>query len=79
MQTKNIVIFGDSYSTFEGYIPSGYYPYYTPTQPHIPDVQCVENTWWHMLVKELGANIVRNDSWSGSTVCNTAYEGVDCS
>ena len=79
MQTQNIVIFGDSYSTFEGYIPEGYCPYYTPTQPHIPDVQCVENTWWHMLAVELGANIVHNNSWSGSTVCNTAYEGVDCS
>ncbi|MBE6584849.1 MAG: hypothetical protein E7649_07775 [Ruminococcaceae bacterium] len=79
MKMKNVVIFGDSYSTFEGHIPKEYRPYYTPTRPDIPEVRRVEDTWWHMLITEQGANIVRNDSWSGSTVCNTAYYGEDCS
>ena len=79
MQIKNFVIFGDSYSTFEGHIPKEYWPYYTPTRPDIPEVRRVEDTWWHMLATEMGASIVRNDSWSGSTLCNTAYEGQDCS
>jgi len=26
---KNILIFGDSYSTYEGYIPEGYPTYYS--------------------------------------------------
>ena len=79
MKMKNVVIFGDSYSTFEGHIPKEYWPYYTPTRPDIPEVRRVEDTWWHMLITEQGANIVRNDSWSGSTLCNTAYYGEDCS
>ena len=31
MKLGNTVIFGDSYSTFLGYIPEGYAVYYTPT------------------------------------------------
>lgn len=78
MKLGNTVIFGDSYSTFLGYIPQGYSVYYTPTR-EIPDVNRVEDTWWHMLTTELEGNIVRNDSWSGSTICYTGYNGVDCS
>ena len=78
MKLGNTVIFGDSYSTFLGYIPEGYAVYYTPTR-EIPDVNRVEDTWWHMLTTELEGNIVRNDSWSGSTVGFTGYNGVDCS
>lgn len=71
---KNIMIFGDSYSTFHGYIPEHYAAFYwqDPT-PH--GVCKVEQTWWHQLVTETGANIVVNDSWSGSTVGYTGYEG----
>ena len=78
MKLGNTVIFGDSYSTFLGYIPEGYAVYYTPTRES-PDVNRVEDTWWHMLTTELEGNIVRNDSWSGSTVGFTGYNGVDCS
>ncbi len=73
MQQKNMMIFGDSYSTYNGYIPEGYAIYY----PHL-DVDDVEQTWWKQLSHALGAQVVLNDSWSGSTVCNTGYEG-DCS
>jgi len=78
MKLGNTVIFGDSYSTFSGYIPEGYAVYYTKTR-EIPDVNRVEETWWHMLAAELEGSIVRNDSWSGSTICYTGYNGVDCS
>ena len=78
MKLGNTIIFGDSYSTFNRYIPEGYAVYYTPTR-EIPDVRRVEDTWWHMLITELDGNIVRNDSWSGSTVCFTGYNGTDCS
>lgn len=79
MKIKNMIIFGDSYSTFEGHIPDEYSHYYSPTRPDIPEVRRVEDTWWHMLATLEGANIVRNDSWSGSTICNTGYCGEDCS
>ena len=75
---KNALIFGDSYSTFEGQIPDGYETYYAP-QFGGCDLTRVEETWWYPLMEEFRFNLVRNDSWSGSTVCYTAYEGVDCS
>ena len=77
---KNIVIFGDSYSTFKGFIPEGYSSWYSETvQPERTDVCRVEETWWHSLREELDLNIVRNDSWSGSTIGFTGYGGEDLS
>lgn len=77
MKLGNVLIFGDSYSTFEGYIPEGYNVYYR-TDSGATDVRAVTETWWHQLIKETGSNLVLNDSWSGSTVCNTGWDG-DCS
>lgn len=73
MKNEKIVIFGDSYSTFEGYVPEGYAWYYPKA-----DVTDVSRTWWDMLANETESEIVLNDSWSGSTLCNMGYEG-DCS
>ena len=68
---KNVVIFGDSYSTFRGFIPEKYSPWYSEGgRPEQTDVFRVEDTWWYPLSKELGFNIVRNDSWSGSTLAH---------
>ena len=75
---KNIMIFGDSYSTFAGYIPQGYAVYYSEADCDNTDVRLVEETWWHRLCCDLSLNLVRNDSWSGSTLGNTGYSG-DCS
>ncbi len=77
----NLMILGDSYSTFTGHIPEGYVTYYTA-----PDGYCVghvsrmqlEETWWQRFIKATGADLVLNNSWSGSTICYTGYEG-DCS
>ena len=44
---KDIVIFGDSYSTFKGFIPEGYSPWYSVGgRPEQPDVFCVQDSWW---------------------------------
>ena len=75
--SKNTVIFGDSYSTFAGFIPNGYAVYY-PNENQ-SNVSSVEQTWWHALSKECDLNIVLNNSWSGSTICHTGYGGGDCS
>lgn len=75
---KNCIIFGDSYSTFAGYIPQGYAVYYSSAECDNTDVRRVEETWWHRLCGSLDLHLVRNDSWSGSTLCNTGYNG-DCS
>ncbi len=68
---KNVVVLGDSYSTFLGYIPKSY-AYYYPRH----DVLSVDDTWWKLLQNELNFNIVLNCSYSGSTVCYTGYDGA---
>lgn len=72
---KNIFIMGDSYSTYEGYIPKGYNTFYSDGRTNPPIVIGVEKTWWKLLEKAMDYNIVLNDSYSGSTVCKTGYGG----
>ena len=69
MKIKNLVIIGDSYSTFKGYVPEEYAVYYDGNSG--TDLKQVEQTWWHKFVSESGVNLVLNDSWSGATVCYT--------
>lgn len=77
MNFKNVVIFGDSYSTFKGFIPEGYAFYYSPESKPETDVTKVEETWWHLLLSETGSNLVLNNSWSGSTIGYTGYNNSD--
>lgn len=72
MTFGNVLIFGDSYSTFLNYIPEGYAHYYGDSSKS--DLDSVEQTWWYQLITETHSNLVLNDSWSGSTVCNTGYK-----
>lgn len=76
MITQNILILGDSYSTYDDCIPQGYASYYGPDRRY---VSCADKTWWHLLATNLQANIVRNESWSGTTVCNCTkgWDGLD--
>ena len=78
---KNFVIFGDSYSTYGGYIPETFPTYYSEQgrpQGSLVTKMKLEETWWGRLLKNTEAKLVLNNSWSGSTVCYTGYEG-DCS
>ena len=70
---NNLLIFGDSYSTFEGHVPAGYAVYYSDTLHPLSGITKVEQTWWHQVMTERNMNLVRNDSWSGSTVCYNGY------
>ena len=76
---NKVLIIGDSYSTFSGYNPEGYSVYYDTKESRGLDVRRVEEVWWHKLLTSLDAELVLNDSWSGSTVSYTAYGGADCS
>ena len=78
MNLKNVLIFGDSYSTFEGYIPNGFAVYYSKTGSGETGIKNVEETWWYPLIKETDSRLLQNNSWSGSTICYTGYNG-DCS
>lgn len=73
-----IAIFGDSYSTFEGYItPSTNEPWYflpdSPGKCKDNDVTRADQTWWYQLIERLGAQLEINNSYSGSTIGYTGY------
>lgn len=75
----NVFILGDSYSTFEGYIPQGYSPYYGDwdEKRNETGVENVNQTWWYPMMDETGSKLLRNCSYSGSTICFTGYDGAD--
>ncbi len=73
---KNVLIFGDSISTFAGHIAPGCHPYYGPNT-NGNDVSKVEETWWHRLATHHSLNIVQNNSWTGTTVSYTVRQGYD--
>lgn len=69
-QTKKVSILGDSYSTFEGANPAGQAPFY-PNDRN--DVTEVGQTWWSLYNEAMGYELEVNDSWGGTTICNTGY------
>ncbi|MBQ3235800.1 MAG: hypothetical protein IJA97_06545 [Clostridia bacterium] len=79
---KNIMIFGDSYSTHKNVIPEGYKAFYCDggreEGPAVTNMR-MEDTWWHKFILYANYNLVRNDSWSGSTIGYTGYYNADCS
>ena len=77
--SNNAIIFGDSYSTFENFVPDGYAVYYSEKGLPETDVTNVYQTWWHQVVTEAKLNLILNNSWSGSTIGYTGYENTDCS
>ena len=77
-----VSIIGDSYSTYEGWSnrdmegnPNNYFVYY----PHMgnTDVTSVEKTWWYMLCQKPEFELEISNSYSGSVVSNTHYNGID--
>ncbi len=73
-----VSILGDSYSTFEGYIPEGNEPwYFARRQEKRTDVSSVRETWWWQLIDEGGYILGTNESYSGSTISYTGYRGED--
>lgn len=76
---RTFSILGDSYSTFDGFIPEGNACWYFSTPQGDNDVISVEQTWWHKFAKDNGYRLLLNESYSGSTICNTGYDGADYS
>lgn len=71
-----VSVLGDSYSTFQSWIPEGnacWYPYDNTRN----DVRQPEECWWYLTTKAIGGKLEANESWSGSTVCYTSYNGAD--
>lgn len=80
-QVKSVSVLGDSYSTFEGYITPATNEmwYFTNTMGGRTDVTDVRQTWWHQLITQKGWKLCVNNSYSGSTICFTGYNGDDYS
>lgn len=62
---KKISIYGDSISTYAGWIPEGNATYYTGTNC---GVSSVYQTWWKKLIDAFRLKLVVNNSWSGRAV-----------
>ena len=74
-----VMILGDSYSTFLGYIPEGFDYWYSERVNPDNGVLSVSDTWWHKLMSRAEGEIILNSSWSGTTVCHTGWRAEDCS
>lgn len=75
----SLSILGDSYSTFEGWLtPDTNLVWYTvPPDTRRTDVKRVGETWWWQVLKRKGWKLEVNNSYSGSTICNTGYRDED--
>ncbi len=74
-----VTIFGDSYSTFEGWLtPETNEPWYwtenSPYRDKNNDVTKVEQTWWWQVIDQMGWKLEKNNSYSGSTVGYYGYQ-----
>ncbi len=76
---QSVTIFGDSYSTFEGYVTPDTMElwYFEGDTKNRTDVCKVRQTWWWQVLNRGGYKLARNNSYSGSTICNTGYDGKD--
>lgn len=75
---KTFSILGDSYSTYKGYVePDTNYVWYADIPVNGTDVNSVDQTWWRQLAAKTGMRLIKNNSFSGSTICNRGYRGQD--
>lgn len=66
---KKFSVLGDSISTSDGYNPPDYAVFYQGEMKYQSGVYAIDDTWWGIVVKTLGGELIKNDSWSGSLVC----------
>lgn len=79
---QKVSILGDSYSTFAGRVtPEWNFVWYTgdanDRNYQRNDVHEATQTWWSILLSDMGYTLERNNSFSGSTVCYTGYGKAD--
>lgn len=70
---KQISIIGDSISTYYGFVPDGYKVYYNEEIALENQLTSVDDTWWKIVCKHLGAEICVNNSYSGSRVSGNGF------
>lgn len=62
---KKLSIYGDSITTYAGWIPTGNASYYNGNNAGISNVN---QTWWKETIDALGYDLLINNSWSGRAV-----------
>lgn len=65
---KKVAVYGDSISTYAGYNPHPCKVYYDRERAGRAGIFSVESTWWMIVLKHFGAQLLVNNSWSGSKV-----------
>ncbi len=67
-KNKLFSILGDSMSTYEGLLPTDYPAFYTHSIAFTAGISGWDKTWWGQVIKYFGAELLVNNSWSGSFV-----------
>lgn len=69
----NIAILADSISTYDKWVENSWYgPEGETSSEGANNVTSVTQTYWYKILKKLKASLVKNESWSGSTM---SYSG----
>lgn len=76
-----VSILGDSYSTFEGCVSPKYNEVWYFNNPKLDktDLTDPSQTWWSILLQDPKYVLEQNNSYSGSTISTTGYNGADFS
>ena len=69
-EVGNFVILGDSYSAFEGSIPSTYASHYPKEY-----LDNEKQMWWSIFADNTKATLLHNESYSGAPISYTGYSG----
>ncbi len=82
LKNKYFSFLGDSITTYEGYLPKGYPSFYSRPDSYITNIYGYKDTWWGQVLEHFGAQLLVNNSWSGSCVCKAPsceIESYGCS
>lgn len=65
---KKVSVYGDSISTYMGYHPEPCKVYYDRERAGKAGIFSADATWWAIVLKHFGAQLLMNNSWSGCKV-----------
>lgn len=71
---NTVTILGDSYSTYTDFVEPATNEVWYPSSADTPnDVKDVNDLWINLFINEYGAELVMNNSYSGSPICYDGY------
>lgn len=76
---KRLSVLGDSYSTYGGFVTPETNRCFYNGENESEDTNDVADMWWYRLIENNGFMLETNNSYSGSPICNTGYDGSDAS